>query len=230
MLVLGHRGASASHQENTLAAFRAALDQGADGVELDVRRTADGTLAIRHDGVLPDGRHLLDLGASELPEWMPDLAASLDALAGARLINTEIKNWPDDTDFDPSCALADAVVEVLRARGELGDPRHVVSSFHLPTVDRVREAGPEVLTGWILFEPPADAVARVVDHGHRALHPHHLFVSEALVDEAHEAGLQLNTWTCDDPERLRWLEAVGVDAVIANDPASALVALGRAPG
>jgi glycerophosphoryl diester phosphodiesterase len=229
MLVLGHRGASASHQENTLPAFRAALDQGADGVELDVRRTADGTLAIRHDGLLPDGRRLVDLGAGDLPDWMPDLAASLAALATARLVNTEIKNWPDDVDFDPSCALADAVVEVLRTRGELGDPRHVVSSFHLPTVDRVREVAPEVLTGWILFEPPPDAVQRVLDRGHAAVHPHHLFVTEALVEEAHAAGLQLNTWTCDDPERLRWLEAVGVDAVIVNDPAAALVALGRVP-
>ena len=55
MLVIAHRGASAAFPENTLAAFSGAVAQGADGVELDVRRTADGRLALSHDDTLPDG-------------------------------------------------------------------------------------------------------------------------------------------------------------------------------
>ncbi len=55
-MVLAHRGASATHTENTLDAFRAARDQGAHGIELDVRRTADGILVIHHDALVEDGR------------------------------------------------------------------------------------------------------------------------------------------------------------------------------
>jgi glycerophosphoryl diester phosphodiesterase len=72
-------------------------------------------------------------------------------------------------------------------------------------------------------------VAEAAAHGHRALHPHHAFVSPRLVAEAHEAGLVVNAWTCDDPERIRWLAEVGIDAVITNVPDVALAALRRVP-
>jgi glycerophosphoryl diester phosphodiesterase len=233
MLVLGHQGASAAHPGNSLAAFQGALDQGADGVELDVRRTADGTLALRHDADLPDGRPLVDLGRADLPEGITDLGAALDLLRPARLVNVEIKNWPlDAVDFDPGLGLADAVVALLAERGQQADPQLVVSCFHLDTVDRVHALAPALPTGWLVYDATdhAPLIEQTVAHGHVALHPNQGFVTPELVEAAHAAGLAVNTWTCDDPERLRWLESVGVDAVIVNDPAAALVALGRTPG
>jgi glycerophosphoryl diester phosphodiesterase len=194
-------------------------------VELDVRRSADGSLVVRHDAELAEGRPSLGLGALDLPPEVPLLGAALDALAGARLVNTEIKNWPDDPDFDPDEQLARAVVDLLRERGELGAPRHLVSAFHLPTVDRVRELAPEVRTGWLRVDVPEGTIERAARHGHVALHPHHAFVTEALVAEAHAAGLEVNAWTVDDPDRLCWLRDIGVDTAIANDPAAALAAL-----
>ena len=82
-------------------------------------------------------------------------------------MNIEIKNWPDDRDFDPTERLADAVVDRLRHRGELDDGRALVSSFHLPTIDRVHELAPELATGWLLglVENPHDLVARAADAG-----------------------------------------------------------------
>ena len=207
--------------------FGAALDSGADGVELDVRRTADGGLAVRHDATLPDGRFVLESGrcrparpsAHARPRpWTP---------GPARVVNIEIKNWPDDSDFDPTEHLAEAVVALLDARGELDDARYLVSAFHLPTIDRVHGLAPGLATAYLVIDPGADAVATAASHGHRALHPHHAFVNQELVDAAHAAGLALNTWTIDEPERIRWLQSVGVDAVVCNDPASALEALGR---
>ena len=59
------------------------------------------------------------------------------------------------------------------------------------------------------------------------MHPHHAFVNEDFVRIAHDAGLAVNTWTCDEPERIRWLADLGVDAVITNIPDVALHALGR---
>ena len=229
MLVIGHRGASAAHPENTLAAFQGAIDQGADGVELDVRRTADGALALCHDEVLPDGRAVVVVQQAELPPEVPTLAQALDACRPLAVVNVEIKNWPADGDFDRGEQVAAAVVALLEARGELADGRILVSSFHLPTIDRVRALAPGLATGWLLgvAEDLGPLVDQAAAAGHVAVHPHHAFVDAALVARAHAAGLAVNTWTCDDPDRIRWLADLGVDAVITNVPDIAREALGR---
>jgi glycerophosphoryl diester phosphodiesterase len=227
MLVLGHRGASATHPENSIEAFEAARAQGADGVELDVRRTADGAGVIRHDPTLPDGRALADLAAAEVPQWVPSLEAALDACSGMDCVNIEIKNWPDDTDFDPDDTLAEVVVATLAGRPDRD--RALVSSFHLPTIERVHALAPDLATGWLrlnLADLHGD-LDLVAGGGHRAVHPHAAFVDAALVDAAHDRGLLVVTWTVDDPDHLRRLEAMGVDVAITNDPATALAALGR---
>src|ERR671918_2955142 len=77
-LVIGHKGAAGLAPENSLAAVRAARDVGADGVELDVRRTAGGAFAVHHDAALADGRRLLDLEASGLPQGIATLGPALD--------------------------------------------------------------------------------------------------------------------------------------------------------
>lgn len=229
LLVLGHRGASASFPENTIEALRAAGDQGADGVELDVRRTADGGLALRHDPALADGRAVVAVATTDLPPDVPLLAAALDACRGMRVVNVEIKNLPGEPDFDPEEAVAEGVVALLAERGQQDDPALLVSSFHRPTVERVRALAPDLGTALLTIDLP-DPAALVEDlavAGHRALHPHHAFVTPEAVELAHGAGLAVNVWTCDDPERIRWLADIGVDAVVTNDPRVALAALGR---
>lgn len=229
MLVLGHRGASAVERENSVAAFRRAVAQGADGVELDVRRTADGTLAVHHDETLPDGRRLVELGRADLAGQVDELPAVLDACAPLGVVNVEIKNWPEDGDYEPEESLADSVVELLEARGDLDDGRILVSGFHIGTIDRVQALAPSLATGWLLgvFEDPAPLIEKAASRGHVAVHPHHLFVDERFVTLAHAAELKVNAWTCDDPARIRELAELGVDAVITNTPDIALKALGR---
>lgn len=229
MLVIAHRGASATFPENTLAAFTGAVRMGADGVELDVRRTADLALAVSHDDTLADGRALVELHGADLPAEVPVLADVLDACRALPVVNIEIKNWPDDKDFDAAETVAEAVVALLEERGEIDDGRHLISSFHLPTVDRVRTLAPQVATAWLLgfVDDLGPLVDRAAAHGHAAVHPHHALVSEDLVRRAHALGLAVNTWTCDEPDRIRWLADIGVDGVVTNVPDVALVALGR---
>jgi len=241
--VIGHRGAPQVEPENTVASFLAAVRAGADGVELDVRRTGDGALAVHHDAHLADGRAIIATAWADMPAHVPDLAAALDACRGAEVVNVEIKNWPHDVDFDASLAIVDRVVELLLARPDDERSRLLMSSFHLPTVDRVRSLAPELATAWLVVgpappvgadpddgrDPAAAMVAETVEHGHRALHPHHAFVTPDLVAAAHAAGVAVNTWTCDDPDRIRWLADLGVDGVVTNVPDVALAALGRAP-
>jgi glycerophosphoryl diester phosphodiesterase len=240
--IIGHRGAPEIAAENTVASFHAAARIGADGVELDVRRTADGRLAVHHDAHLADGRAIVDTTWADLPDHVPDLATALDACRPLGLVNVELKNWPGDVDFDASLAVADQMVGALLDRPADEQARFLVSCFHLPSVDRVREVAPRLATAWLVVgpAPPVGAgpdasdpvramVAEAAEHGHQALHPHHACVTPALVEAASDLGLAVNTWTCDDPDRIRWLAEIGVAGVVTNVPDVALAALGRRP-
>ena len=222
-LVIAHRGASAAYPENTLAAFAGARALGADGVELDVRRTADGALVVLHDEALPDGRLLHTLTRADIDPVVPSLAEALDACEGMA-VNVEIKNLPTEEDYDPSLAVVPQVVEELRRRG---DPeRWLISCFDLATVDACHELAPELPTAFLVLDPKgAEAIEVAAAHGHRAIHPWVPFVDEAFVEHAHAAGLLVNTWTIDDPARIVELAAFGTDGVVTNAPDVARAAL-----
>lgn len=216
--IWGHRGASVARRENTIEAFLEAKAQGADGVELDVRRSADGALVVHHDAELADGRLIAATPAAELPGHVPLLDAALDACAGM-VVNVEIKNLEGDVDHDPTELVAGAVVSLLADRD--GRDEVLVSSFSLATIDRVRALAPELRCGYLAGArwDQSKALARAVAGGHAAFHPYHLVVNAELVRQAHDAGLEVNTWTVDDPDRMRWLvEDCGVDGVITNVP------------
>ena len=213
--VLGHRGMGVGAGENTLEAFAEALRLGADGVELDVRRTADGALAVHHDPVVPGAGALAELRVRELPAHVPLLEAVLDQCAGA-LVNIEVKNLPGEPGYDPEELAAREVARLLVDRGRAD--RVVVSSFSAATLDAVLDTAAEVPAG-LLTLPGWDqqaSVALAVERGLSALHPHHDAVTADLVAGAHQAGLEVNTWTVDDPERAVWLVSAGVDALITD--------------
>ncbi len=225
--VFAHRGASATLTENTIAAFAAAVAMGADGIELDVRRTADGVLAVHHDAHLPDGRLVCEVVATELPSHVPSLAEAL-AGCGDLVVNVEVKNWPRDPDHDPSLMVAEKVAGMVATMGE----RVLVSSFNIADVDRVRSINSSIPTATLAtFGPDDDVAGRFVDRarrgGHRAVHPHHAAVTPRLVAMAHAAGLAVNVWTVDEPARMVELVELGVDGIVTNVPDVALAALGR---
>ena len=223
-LVIAHRGASAAEPENTVAAFTAARKLGADWVELDVRRTGDAALAVHHDAHLPDGRELVRLPAADLPDAIPSLEEALDA-CGPLGVNIEIKNDPRDPDFDDTELVAREVAALLDRRADTDEV--LVSSFHEPTVERVRRLDPGVPTALLVFDPGGPAVVeRVAGGGHVALHPYESFADAVLVEAAHDAGLAVNVWTCDDPERMRVLADLGVDGIVTNVPDLAREVLG----
>jgi len=217
MLVLAHRGANRLAPENTVPAMREAVDRGADGVELDVHRTADDVLVVRHDAETPIGL-LGESTAAELARALPDvptLAAVLDVCRG-RLVNVEIK--------DPDPRAAEAVVDLLAARST-GSPDDVlVSSFDLATVDRVRELAPELPTGFLSFGlDPHAALVIALEHGHAAVHPDVWTLVnvdvEMFVTRAHDLGLRVNVWTVNDVAQVERLRDADVDAVITDDSA-----------
>ncbi|MBI2709380.1 MAG: glycerophosphodiester phosphodiesterase [Actinobacteria bacterium] len=224
-LILAHRGASRAEPENTVAAFRAAARLGADGVELDVRRRADGQAAVLHDAALADGRVLVEVPAAELPGHVPDLDEALEA-CGDLLVNVEIKNWPTDPDFDPDAALARTVVAAAARRR--AHHRWIVSCFHRATVRLVHDLDVRLPTALLTAAPDLVRASEVaLADGHVALHPWDPHVDAGAVRAAHDAGLAVNVWTVDDPDRVRRLAAWGVDGIVTNVPDVAVAALSR---
>jgi glycerophosphoryl diester phosphodiesterase len=218
-----HRGAAQSGGENTLAAFRAAAGAGADGVELDVRPTADGALAVHHDAHLPDGRAVALVAAASLPPHVPLLDAALDA-CGDLVVNVEIKSDPAEPGFDESRWLAAPVVAAVRAWGGAT----VVSSFDPAMVDRVRQLDADLPTAQLttlLAHSPEATVGDIVARGHGWWHPWNPVLDEPDIAIAHDAGLRVNTWTVNDAARIVELAAWGVDAIVSDDVAAARAAL-----
>lgn len=229
-VVFGHRGASAAFRENTVEAFTGAATLGADGVELDVRVTADGVAVVHHDPVVTERDLVIARATStELPDWIPTLADALAACEtpGARsgrplAVNVEIKSSADEPGFDPGYAAIPGIVAVVASA--LGPERALVSSFDPGALAAVRaasaELGADLPTALLSFDlRDLDAVLdRAVAGGHVAVNPWDGFVTEALVAGARARGLAVYPWTVDDPERIEQLCALGVDGIITNVP------------
>ena len=230
-LVLAHRGARRVAPENTIEAFTRALDQGADGVELDVHRTSDGRLVVHHDaeadriGVLAT-RTLEEIRGLR-PE-IPTLDEALDACAGS-LVNIEVKNLPGDADYDPEEQAVGLVGDVVVSRGRRDNV--LVSSFNLATIDHLRAADETIPTAFLamLGFTVLDALALCHSHGHGSFHP---FVgllagemAEQIVVRAHELGVRVNTWTVNDDDEVRRLAAAGIDGIVTDVPDAAIRAL-----
>lgn len=196
----------------------------ADGVELDVRRSADGALVVHHDAEIEGLGLIRDLRAADLPVWVPLLDQAVEACAGLQ-VNIEIKNLPTEPDFDSTEGLATQVARFV-VDGDLVD-RVIVSSFNLKAIAQVRAAEPAVSTGYLTL-PIWDQRAcldQIRAGGHQALHPQHLAVNDELCRAAHDEGVVVNTWTVDDPDRMVWLAEAGVDAIITNRPEVGVAAL-----
>ncbi len=222
--VLAHRGARRVAPENTVEAFVAAAALGADGVELDVHRTADGGLVVHHDAKARRIGVLAERSAAEIraarPE-IPTLEEALEACLGM-LVNIEVKNLPGDADYDATDGVARAVVELLASRDRRDEV--LVSSFNLDSADRVLALDGSIATGFLTLVglDPVDGVEVAHAHGHGAVHPDvRSLVGEAAgatVKRAHELGMAVNAWTVNDADEMRRLAAAGIDALITDVP------------
>lgn len=226
MLVIGHRGASAAAPENTVEAFVLAAKMGADGVELDVRLAPDGRLIVKHDP-LPHGGPEDDAAGADVLDGFPVLSTIL-AACGDLLVNVEIKNSIDEDDHDPSRAVVEPTIAEMRLHG--APARWIISSFDWATIERCRVVASDIATAFLVVDATDAIIARTAAAGHLAIHPWEPSVTTQMVERAHAAGLAVNTWTCNDADRLVELEAMGVDGVCTDVPDVALRTLGRTAG
>ncbi len=218
--VVAHRGLHVVERENTVAAFAAAREAGADGVELDVRAGSDGVLVVHHDPALDD-LVIAEHPAATLPGHVARLSQALGACDGLE-VNVEIKMDAYGAHDPRRSPFIERVVATVDAAG-LGT-RVLYSSFDEPTCRYLREVAPSSAVGLLLdvTDDAREALVGAVAAGYAALHPYFGTVTADVVADVHAAGLALNVWTPNEREDLVRLLDWGVDAVITDDPALAL--------
>ena len=235
-LNIGHRGAAGEAPENTLAAFELALRQGADGVEFDVRLSADGMPMVIHDARLERttsgsgwvGEHrasaLRRLNAGSWFNRRFPLRAR-ERYAGARIpFLSEVLGWARDhkcralVEIKEPAAVAKVVKEIeaagLRSLA-------MVISFDLPTLRRARQLDPEIVLGMDISRP---AVGRLVVRRAKSLRagallPHWAIATRRSIRRAHRNSLQVFAWAVDQPRWMRRKILDGVDGLLTNYPA-----------
>ncbi|MFZ2362251.1 MAG: glycerophosphodiester phosphodiesterase family protein [Anaerolineae bacterium] len=231
-LNLGHRGARGLAPENTLAGMRMAMQAGADGVEFDVQRTADGHLVVFHDDDLKricnvSGRIVtstlaqlreLDAGRHFGPQFagepIPTLDEVIEALPARAFLNIEAKRFRFRSD-----GLEAGIVQAIQ-RYSLLD-RCIVSSFNPVLLWRLGRMDRSIPLG-LLYAPdePVGLNRGWPRHLLRlaALHPYHEQVTAKLMQQAGGRGQQINTWTVNEPAEMRRLIDLGVDGIITDRP------------
>ena len=283
--MIGHRGAAGLSPENTLSAFRRALDLKVDAVELDVLLTSDRKLVVHHDYRLkqeiartPEGKWLKDRSgpaikdltlvelktydvgrlkpdtryARRYPKQKPadgeriptlcEVISLLKSYDKKTQLWVEIKTSPEKPDMTPSPEfVADALVQVLREQNFSGRVR--ILSFDWRALMHVQKIAPEIPTVYLSLEgrslnnikagqPGASPWLAGLDiddfngsipqavkaAGGRYWAPYYKHITYDLLNEAHELGLQIFTWTPDKRGAMLRLIEMGVDGIITNRP------------
>lgn len=229
-LNIAHRGYSGAYPENTMPAFEAAIDAGADGVEFDVQFSKDGALVIMHDETVDrttDGKGFvkdhtlaelksLDASATFKGKYgivrVPTLEEYLERVKGLDfLTNIELKTGVFEYD-----GIESAVTELVRRYG-LQD-RVIISSFNHYSVLRAKAAAPEIRCGFLTETWILNAGAYTRSHGIECWHPHWASVTKETAAELKENGIAVNVWTVNEADEALRLQSLGVDAVIGNYP------------
>ena len=240
--VIAHRGASTYAPENTLAAFRKAVEQGADAIELDAKLSLDGRVMVHHDQSLDrttngHGRlasynstalQMLDAGSWFAPEFkgeiIPTLEEVLAELGHKTLWFLELTNYLTPTD-----PLVERVVELVR-RMHL-EERVLLISFSPTNLITARRILPQTPTGQLALVGVAGIIQRsklLMNTAPLASLPNAADCSSTFIADQHILGRKVFPYTVNEPYQLAQLYQWGVDGIITNDPPAAQAARGRA--
>jgi glycerophosphoryl diester phosphodiesterase len=229
MQIFAHRGSSAEAPENTISAFKLAIEQGADGIELDVQLTSDGQPVCIHDEMLDrttNGKGLvfhysydqiskLDAGykfEQYRGEPVPLLSQVMELLAPTNLLlNIELKN--NILTYE---GMERKVVELVRTYQM--QSRVNISSFNHYSLVEVHRLAPEIETA-ILYDSSLYKPWNYAESiGAKSLHPQFYSITEEIIKGAHAAKMQVRPYTVDDVHVAKSFAAMGVDAVFTNVP------------
>ncbi|MGI8658353.1 MAG: glycerophosphodiester phosphodiesterase [Candidatus Limnocylindria bacterium] len=246
--IVAHRGASRQAPENTMEAFRLAVDAGADAIELDVHLTSDGQLAVIHDDSLDrttdrtgpiasltmDEIRQADAGATFGREDDSGFPFAGHGLTVPTL--SEVLAWlPPEVGLVieiKARAAADAVVEAVASHPVLQGGRLAVISFDEASIERIRELNRDIKTGYLLVptQPIEPALVWATEHGHVGVFP---FEGDLgmdplpLIAQASAFGREIGCYVVNDPAQMQHLAACGLWGFVTDVPDVAVDALRR---
>ena len=248
-LVIGHRGNACEAPENTMASLQQALDLGVDLIELDVNRTRDGHPVVFHGPGLQkaagidrsihdltlDEATKLDIGAWKDPcfagERMLSLREALEFAQGRVGLAVDLKTFDIVPEIVRCIRDADMVEQVLICGCDASAARQVRASDPGLSVGLNLDEEMEALArGSDPARFRAEYVRQAAENHLSPLNVSYRYVTEALVRLAHLRALQVWTWTVDEPEDMRRLIAMGVDALYSNHPGRLLQVLADRAG
>ncbi len=215
-VILGHRGSPEHAQENSIHSFLLALESGADGVELDVHCTSDGELIVFHDENLSDGRYISEHTYAEVKNAsfrqkivVHRLEKVFRALSGKGIINIELKHK----------GLEAKTLEL--ARELLPAETFLFVSFIPETVAECRRLAQDVPAILIRIEPEEleSELALIQKINASGVAYHHSHIDESLAAFFKANSVPLFTWTVNDIEEAKRLEALGISGIITDRPA-----------
>ncbi len=232
-IILGHRGSPHEAPENTLPSFLWALEQGADGIELDVHLTRDGAIAVAHNYALhktTNGKGLLarrtlaelkslDAGAAFSSKFagtpIPTLEEVIEAVDKKACIMIEIKTYTGKANKRIACAIAGVV-------GSYGlYERTVISSFNPQILKQVKQADRRIPTGWLhnfIFPVSPGSCSFALFGKPDVLHPFHKYVNNKYMEIARRCGCRVIPWTVNEAAEVKRLIGLGVDGMITDRP------------
>ena len=231
-LVIAHRGASLEAPENTLKAFKRAIDLNADYIEFDLQKSFNNEIIISHDsnllrtaGVLKSLRDMsieeikkIDIGEGEQIPTLHELIA---------ITKGKIKLQPEII----APGIVNDLINVLREENLIYNS--IVSSFDIIELLKVKEIEPELKIGYLIpraltkIRMVKRYVQRAIDNELYAIHPPYPIVDKEFVDLAHSNGLKVNVFTVNEDDMMRKLINLGVDGIFTDDIALLNRILGR---
>ncbi len=235
-LLLAHRGASAYAPENTLAAFELALQQGAHGVELDAKLSADNQIVVMHDFRVDrttdgSGRvnelplaalRELDAGVRSIEtyhgEKIPTLAETLEVLGDQAIVNIELTNYTSPRDGLPD--LAAQLVKQMNKQSNV-----LFSSFFPGNLYRIRRVLPSARVAILAYQGALGWLGRGWIGRRTApeiVHPYRKDIHPDYIRSEHRRGRRVHAWTVDAPNEARVFLAMGGDGLISDDPPAML--------
>jgi glycerophosphoryl diester phosphodiesterase len=231
-LIIAHRGASANAPENTIAAFKLAVDHLADAVELDAMLSQDGEVIVFHDDTVnrtTDGQgyvkdltfaalRKLDAGSSFSTDYanepIPTLAEVFDAFGKSLYINIELKNYSSPLD-----RISEKVGDIIKEYAF--QDRVLISSFNPLNLLKIKRILPTVpvalitmpgLLGTILKSPQFQFLSPQI------IHPNFSDLNEKFIQKQHKSGRRVHAWTLNESKDLRRLISLNIDGIITDKP------------
>jgi len=249
-LVVAHRGADAVAPENTMEAYRLAVEMGADAVELDVHLTADGKLALMHDETVERTTDLTGSIASMTMKQLrtADAGFRFEAPDGSfpfRGKGLKVPTLPEVLEWLPAgtglvvevkarAATAPTIAALRSSRVREAGAVSIIS-FDERVIEESRELDPEIPTGYLLVpsQPIEAALIYAVEHGHAAVHPWDGDLGldpSSILQVAAAYGRLMGCYVVNDPERMQQLAALGLWGFVTDAPDVGRQALGPRAG